>query len=46
VLDESHYEKGLSISEEEMQKLRLRKHEQDPQWNYTLSPRRKVKSKK
>lgn len=43
VLDESHYEKGLSITDEEMQKLRLRKHEHNPQWNYTLCPRSKVK---
>lgn len=43
VLDESHYEKGLSITDEEMQKLRLRKHEHNPQWNYTLCPRFKVK---
>jgi hypothetical protein len=43
VLDQSHYEKGLSITDEEMQKLRLRKHEHNPQWNYTLCPRSKVK---
>lgn len=43
VLDESHYQKGLSITDEEMQKLRLRKHEHNPQWNYTLCPRSKVK---
>ena len=43
VLDESHYEKGLSITDEEMQKLRLRKHEHNPQWNYTLCPRSKIK---
>jgi hypothetical protein len=30
VLDESHYEKGLSITDEEMQKLRLRKHAGKP----------------
>lgn len=45
VLDESHYEKGLSITDEEMQKLRLRKHEHNPQWNYTLCPRSKVSKK-
>ena len=43
VLDESHYEKGLSITDEEMQKLRLRKHEHNPHWNYTLCPRSKLK---
>jgi hypothetical protein len=46
VLDESHYETGLTISNEEMQTLRLRKHEQNPQWNYSLSPHSKVKPQK
>jgi hypothetical protein len=46
VLDERHYEKGITISDEELQQLCLRKHEQDPQWNYTLSPHSTVKSKK
>ena len=39
VLDERHYETGHGISDGQMQQLCLRKHEQDPQWNYTLSPR-------
>ena len=38
VLDESHYEKGLSITDEEMQKLRLRKHEHNPQWGFLHIP--------
>ena len=46
VLDERDYETGQSISDEQMQQLCLRKHEQDPQWNYTLSPRPKVRSQK
>jgi hypothetical protein len=46
VLDERDYETGLSISDEQMQQLCLRKHEQDPQWNYTLSPRPQVRSQK
>ena len=39
LLDEREYETGQRISDEAMQQLYLRKHEQDPQWNYTLSPR-------
>ena len=46
VLDEREYETGQSISDVQMQQLYLRKHEQDPQWNYTLSPRPQVRSKK
>jgi hypothetical protein len=46
VLDERDYETGQSISDEQMQQLYLRKHEQDPQWNYTLSPRPQVRSQK
>ena len=36
---------GQSISDEQMQQLCLRKHEQDPQWNYTLSPRHQVRAR-
>ena len=46
VLDEREYETGQRISDEAMQQLYLRKHEQDPQWNYTLSPRPQVRSQK
>jgi arginine repressor len=46
LLDERDYETGQSISDEQMQQLCLRKHEQDPQWNYTLSPRPQVRSQK
>jgi hypothetical protein len=46
VLDERDYETGQSISDEQMQQLCLRKHEQDPQWNYTLSPRPQVRPQK
>jgi arginine repressor len=46
VLDERDYQTGQSISDEQMQQLCLRKHEQDPQWNYTLSPRPQVSSEK
>lgn len=46
MLDESHYEKGTSITDEDMKTLCLSEHKQNPQWNYTLISRTKVTSKK
>jgi hypothetical protein len=37
-LDKRHYETGIEISDEEMEKLNLRLHKQNPQWNYSLAP--------
>jgi len=37
-LDTRHYEKGLKVSDEEMDLLRLKRHPALPQWNYTLRP--------
>jgi hypothetical protein len=39
VLDRSHYETGVKISQEQMQKLNIQLHKQNPQWNYALLPR-------
>ena len=39
VLDSNEYETGVTISDEEMQQLRIRRHKTHPEWNYTLSPR-------
>jgi Rhodopirellula transposase DDE domain len=39
VLDTNEYETGVTISNEEMQQLRIRRHKTHPEWNYTLSPR-------
>lgn len=38
-LVESEYEKGLTVSDDEMASLALQRHAICPQWNYTISPR-------
>lgn len=43
MLDTSHYERGIKISDEEMQQLHLQPHALYPRWNYTLSPRHAAK---
>jgi hypothetical protein len=40
-LDEGTYRKGLKVSREEMDSLKLRRHDACPAWNYTISPRPK-----
>lgn len=45
-LDKRFYATGIEIADEEMKKLNLRLHEQNPQWNYSLSPTPDEKSKK
>lgn len=37
-LNRKHYEKGQSISDAQMKELKLTKHENLPNWNYTLEP--------
>lgn len=39
-LIETIYQKGLSVSDEEMQLLMIEKHDVCPQWNYTIRPRK------
>lgn len=39
-LIEQSYEKGLSVSDADMQLLNLEKHTICPQWNYTIRPRK------
>jgi hypothetical protein len=38
-LIETIYQKGLSVTDEEMDLLRIQKHSLCPQWNYTIRPR-------
>jgi hypothetical protein len=38
VLDEETYRKGLKVTADEVKKLKIRYHESNPQWNYTISP--------
>jgi hypothetical protein len=40
VLDEGTYRKGLKATNEDIKKLNIQCHETNPQWNYTISPRR------
>ena len=45
-LDKRYYATGIEIPDEEMEKLNLRLHEENPQWNYSLSPSHSSKLKK
>lgn len=38
VLVDKHYQKGLSVSEDDLRKLNMERHEVNPLWNYTLYP--------
>jgi transposase len=38
VLDTNEYETGVTVSDEQMEGLRIRRHKTHPDWNYTLSP--------
>jgi hypothetical protein len=38
-LVEQAYEKGLTVSDEQLDTLALEKHETCPHWNYTIKPR-------
>jgi len=38
-LDPREYEKGVSITDEQMKAIRLQPHKTHPQWNYTISRR-------
>lgn len=38
-LDNSTYEKGRKVTDEEMATLNIRRHKFHPDWNYTISPR-------
>jgi hypothetical protein len=39
LLDKSHYETGLKISQAQMETLNIKPHKQNPEWNYSLLPR-------
>ena len=38
-LDTNHYDTKIKVSDEELSKLRLKRHEFHGDWNYTISPR-------
>jgi hypothetical protein len=35
---DKHYEKGVKVSDQEMEDLNLERHETCLQWNYTIKP--------
>lgn len=45
-LDKRTYETGIVIAKEDMEKLNLRLHKKNPQWNYSLSPSQSKITKK
>ncbi len=38
ILNEKQYEKGIKISDEQINQINLEKHDVLPQWNYTIAP--------
>jgi len=38
MLDETKYDKGIKVSDNELEKINIKYHEVHPQWNYTISP--------
>jgi len=45
-LDKNFYATGIKITKDDMEKINLRPHEQNPQWNYSLNPINKKQSTK
>ena len=41
-LDEKAYETGVKISDEQMETVKWKPHKKNPQWNYTIMPRKKI----
>jgi DDE family transposase len=39
ILDTNEYEKGVKVSKDQMNEIRIRQHQVHPTWNYTISPR-------
>ena len=44
-LDKKKYEKGVTITDEDMDKLNIEYESVNPQWNYTTKPRKRAKHK-
>jgi hypothetical protein len=42
VLDTNEYETGIKVSDEQLEKIQIRRHKVHPGWNYTISPRRRT----
>ena len=44
-LDDHHYEKGIRVTDEQMAQLNIKRHVFHGDWNYTIRPRRRSKSR-
>lgn len=42
VLNQTIYEKGQKVSDDEMKALRIIRHQEQPQWNYTIKPQNRT----
>ena len=38
ILNEKKYERGIKITDKQMNQINLKKHDALPQWNYTIAP--------
>ena len=45
-LDKNKYKKGVKITDEEMEKLNIEYDAVNPQWNYTIKPRKKTDNRR
>jgi hypothetical protein len=45
-LDKKKYKKGVKITDEEMEKLNIEYDAVNPQWNYTIKPRKKTNNRR
>jgi hypothetical protein len=41
-LDTNHYPKGVKVSDEELARVRIKRHDFHGDWNYTITPRRRT----
>jgi Rhodopirellula transposase DDE domain len=46
VLDTNQYEKGVKFTNDQMDRIRIRRHKTHPAWNYTISPRTNTRTKR
>ena len=46
ILDTNEYEKGVKVSKDQMNDIRIRQHQVHPAWNYTISPRADNRTKR
>ena len=44
-LDRNDYKTGVKISDKQVEDLNIKQHKLHPQWNYTISPRGKMRMK-